>query len=577
MSLMNSANGLRLDDLYKMTALIYSDRNSIRSKEATFAHFVEVCGMLTVYDRKKKREGLEVADALCKALGWYFPLLAKLQIKSVEALIFRKFPGVCPYCRQAPHNEAACKLVKGTGATVNHDAVIDHFNKNWDSRPKRLDDWQQMFDRIYPRSVNDNGRSTIGLLEELGELAEAIRVFDVHPHYFMGEAADTFSYIIGFANEHRIREAQEGREFSFEREYLIRYPGLCSQCGYRICMCPAIPQATIGRMAKEIQIGQNETPFISDQIAFANEGKQAAHIALESMGGYPGLAERLPFDRGDANRGLVQLCLKVSAAIEVSNPELAGSLRAEALKLGDSAKAPGTQRQSLQIESLINTLKNMWKELGEELRTEIKDTDGLVGDLGELFESIRILFVYSSPEVEEGQLKLLAEQRAIQKALDRSKNKNKISIEQLPAATPEDIRKTLLRNEFDIVHFSGHANEEVLVFESETNEPAPVKIAVIADLIKAYPSVKCVILNACQSVKTLTTPISPITIGMDESIPDNASIAFSRGFYDALAEGMSIARAYSEGILAVGLAGFDTSYIRILVAQSHGSEQTSSQ
>lgn len=47
---------LRLDDLYRMTAFIYGDRNSTRPKEATFAHFVEVCGMLTVHDRGKRKE-----------------------------------------------------------------------------------------------------------------------------------------------------------------------------------------------------------------------------------------------------------------------------------------------------------------------------------------------------------------------------------------------------------------------------------------------------------------------------------------------------------------------------------------
>lgn len=113
-------SSLTLDELYWMTAHIYSDRNSVRSKEATFAHFVEVCGMLTLPDRKKKRETLDVADALCKALGWYFPLLAKLRVKSVENLVFRKFPNVCPYCRKAPHEDLICKQVKGTGATVNH-------------------------------------------------------------------------------------------------------------------------------------------------------------------------------------------------------------------------------------------------------------------------------------------------------------------------------------------------------------------------------------------------------------------------------------------------------------------------
>lgn len=92
----------RLDDLYKMVAYIYGDKLSSRSSEATFSHLVEVCGMLTIHDRDKKREGLDVTDALCKALGWYFPLLAKFKVESIEQLVFRKFPLVCPYCREAP-------------------------------------------------------------------------------------------------------------------------------------------------------------------------------------------------------------------------------------------------------------------------------------------------------------------------------------------------------------------------------------------------------------------------------------------------------------------------------------------
>jgi hypothetical protein len=88
-----------LDEAYRMTAFIYSEQNAIRPVAATFSHSVEVCGMLTIHDRRKKKEGLDVVDALCKALGWYFPLLAKLRIRSVEELIFRKYPYVCPYCR----------------------------------------------------------------------------------------------------------------------------------------------------------------------------------------------------------------------------------------------------------------------------------------------------------------------------------------------------------------------------------------------------------------------------------------------------------------------------------------------
>lgn len=115
-------NRPRLDDLYRMTAFIYHDANLGRSREATLLHFVEVCGMLTMLDRKRKREHADMASALSKALGWYFPLLAKMRVASVERLLFTKYPGVCPYCRKAPHVEKACKLVQGD-RVVSHDAV----------------------------------------------------------------------------------------------------------------------------------------------------------------------------------------------------------------------------------------------------------------------------------------------------------------------------------------------------------------------------------------------------------------------------------------------------------------------
>ncbi len=42
----------RLDDLYKMVAYHYNDKNMNRTSTATFTRFVDVCGMLTVHDRK---------------------------------------------------------------------------------------------------------------------------------------------------------------------------------------------------------------------------------------------------------------------------------------------------------------------------------------------------------------------------------------------------------------------------------------------------------------------------------------------------------------------------------------------
>jgi len=125
----------RLDDLYKMVAFIYSDQNIARSPAATFEHFVEVCGMLSMHDRKKRREGdLTVTDALCKALGWYFPLMAKMRVRSIEDLVYRKYPYACPYCGLSPHRDAQCKLVHGS-RTLDHPRLRRLYRENSERRP----------------------------------------------------------------------------------------------------------------------------------------------------------------------------------------------------------------------------------------------------------------------------------------------------------------------------------------------------------------------------------------------------------------------------------------------------------
>src|SRR5215469_4990690 len=241
---------LRLDDLYKMVAHIYSEQNAHRPASATFAHFVEVCGMLTIHVSSKKREGVTFVDSLCKALGWYFPLLAKFRVSSLEEIVFRKYPNVCPYCRRSPHDDSICKTTRGTAKTVDHRALHAEQQRNANQRPLDISEWQLMFNRIYPRRPDDarTARSTLGLFEELGELAEAVRVFDRYPKYFAGEAADVFSYLMGLANEHELLVQQEtDSTFSLEEEMIKRYPGLCVQCGHVVCICPFVPEATVGR------------------------------------------------------------------------------------------------------------------------------------------------------------------------------------------------------------------------------------------------------------------------------------------------------------------------------------------
>ena len=557
-------NDLRLDDLYKMVAHIYSEQNLARTGSATFCHFAEVCGMLTIHDRRKKREDITVTDALCKALGWYFPLLAKHRVRSVEDLIYRKFPYVCPYCRLAPHEDAKCKVVMGTKRTVDHTELQKFYKENASKKPVTLNAWQKMFQEIYPRSAEDRGRSTIGLLEELGELAESIRVFEKYPKYFAGEAADIFSYLMGIANEHAIRMAQEEDEdFSFEDEFLKRYPGLCVQCGSRVCSCPTVPDATVGRMAKELEIGAEEALFIEDLESFTNEGSTIAHAVLERIGGYSGLVDRFPFDRGDANRALITLCLRIAEAVQTERPKFAETLRAEAVRLGTAATYAGSPKKPADLSQLLDDIKLIWRGLDKDLKSDITSDGGLVAEIGGTLGAIRVLFVSCSPADQEA-LRVSSELRAIRESLKLGEKGNKVIVVDLPAATTDDLRRALLINAYDIVHFSGHASKDILVFETADGKTISVPLTAIGDLIRRHKEINCVILNGCDSARELNVPLCAYTVGMVGSIADDAAIEFSRGFYDALSAGKDIDFAIGEGTSAMDLKGFDGTSVKIL-------------
>jgi nucleoside phosphorylase/NTP pyrophosphatase (non-canonical NTP hydrolase) len=389
-----------LDDLYLMVASIYAEQNAHRSPSATFAHFVEVCGMLTVHDRKKKREDFDLEDALCKALGWFFPLLAKFRVASLETLVFRKYPYACPYCRQCPHKDSICKTTQGTKRTVDHAAVQAKHAQNSVRRPRDLNGWQQMFDDIYPREAATlgTGRSTMGLLEELGEFAEAVRVFEKYPKYFAGEAADVFSYLMGFANEHRVRlQLDNGADFDFEAAFLRRYPGLCIQCGHSVCICPSVPESTVNRMAKELDLAPVEELFSLDAAEADKRGRQTGSSLLQELGGLAAIAHQLPLDRGETNRAMVVLCLRLSDEVRARNARLAADLHEAAIRIATDAQMAGSRTHGDASAAVIEILSSVWPLLKLAV---IPEDNSLPARLGKLLraQTVRIGIVAALPK-----------------------------------------------------------------------------------------------------------------------------------------------------------------------------------
>jgi hypothetical protein len=208
-------------------------------------------------------------------------------------------------------------------------------------------------------------------------------------------------------------------------------------------------------------------------------------------------------------------------------------------------------------------LEIAWKELDTDLRSQIKKETPWMGDLGGMLDTIHVLFVFCTP-LDQVAIRPSAELRAINEAIRQSKSGRRVVIDTLPAATQNDLRSELLHKNYDVVHFSGHADGYNLAFEGPDGSTSEVPLTSIRSLIENRPTIKCVILNACKSVSSLTMPISPCTIGMDDEIDDNAAIEFSRGFYDAIAAGKTFEEAFGEGTLAVKLAKYDTHYLRLI-------------
>ena len=367
---------------------------------------------------------------------------------------------------------------------------------------------------------------------------------------------------MGIANEHALNLAKEGHEFSFSDEFLRRYPGLCPQCGSRVCACPSVPQATVGRMAKELDFEDTETIFIANMSKFLDSGKNIGHDVLDRLGGYNGLLD-LPFDRGDTNRALVAICLRVAGAFDPDRPELANSLRSEAFRICANAQELGSARKDLNVSGLLEKLEGAWRELDSDLRTQLKQNSGLVGDIAEVIDTVQVLFVSCTP-IDQKFIRSSGELRAINNSVGRASATTRVTVERLPASTQIDLRRKLLDSKFNVVHFLGHSDENNLVFEDELGNTTEVSLKSIKMLFESRPMIKCLILNSCKALRNLTKSIAEITIGLDEEVEDSAAIEFSRGFYDAISMSKSFVEAFNEGKLAATMSGHSADLFRIL-------------
>lgn len=182
---------------------------------------------------------------------------------------------------------------------------------------------------------------------------------------------------------------------------------------------------------------------------------------------------------------------------------------------------------------------------------------------------LRILAVSASPEGCPS-LAVARERRNLEEVW-RGQEK-KVEIVFLERGGLEEIRRTLLKKPFHVLHFMGHgtfdreSSEGTLVFERSDGTGQPFEGRRLAQLIHDADSLRLVVLNACHTAEAVgrqgANPFAgaasslvmagiPAVVAMNGPVSDLAAVAFSRTFYRQLAAGDPIEAAVTEGRLAI--------------------------
>lgn len=193
-------------------------------------------------------------------------------------------------------------------------------------------------------------------------------------------------------------------------------------------------------------------------------------------------------------------------------------------------------------------------------------------------EKLRILILGASSE---GDLRVGREQKRIRAAVETALHRDLVELDVRPAATTADLLDGITRFRPHIVHFSGHSNEDLIVFEDENDAPHKGVIVTARAFARAVEATDTppllVLLNSCESaaqIDGLVAEVVPFAIGMSDSIDDSDAISYAAQFYAALANGQSIGSSHASGQAALELAGLESADLPTLACAADVSPDT---
>ena len=239
--------------------------------------------------------------------------------------------------------------------------------------------------------------------------------------------------------------------------------------------------------------------------------------------------------------GQIERLRKASSANERAIARIDGKIAAEHKKLNNAQKSLSSEeeKQAKKRQCEANQLNLKIEQQMTMTDRKLRQHDSLhhelmsdIERLKNLPETITVLFLASNP-LDQEQLRLDEEARAIQDMIRRSQHRDAVRLESRWAVRPQDVMQAINECNPRIVHFSGHGSDnDEIVFQDEFGNTKPVtKEAIVQVMLACSGNIQLVFFNTCYSRNQAEAVVehTQSALGMSTSIDSLVTRGFRVG------------------------------------------------
>ena len=183
---------------------------------------------------------------------------------------------------------------------------------------------------------------------------------------------------------------------------------------------------------------------------------------------------------------------------------------------------------------------------------------------------LRVLVLVASPS-DFPPLDVDAEWARLHEALGELQHAGRVRLERAPNGSMAELQRQLRRGQHHVFHYIGHGRYDCelgdgqLAMEGATGRAQPISGSDLGALLHDHRTLRLALLNSCEGARGgRTDPYSgtaqslvyqgiPAVVAMQFEITDRAAIVFTRGFYEAVADGYPLDAAMAEARKAIRL------------------------